>query len=113
MVRNSVKTGIKEKTRQLTLFDVSQEIVQAEPAYLYATEFFALQTSELQLENFNISLNKSTRRGPKYSSEEKKALKVLFIQKKMKPVSKKNITAEEYYTSKRSLAKKVFDMDVD
>ena len=111
----------KQKQVQLTLLKVLEEEEQSGPIRIFSTDFFKLRTTQDAIDALNEKCEDENSNGtPKYDEDEQLAMKIGFVQDRMNPVKPqsrkqmpRNMSAEEYYLSKRSLLKQIFDEDLE
>lgn len=98
---------------QLTLPEVMKETEERDPYKIFKTDHFEIKVGDEALDNFIEKLDAVKKSGqPKYSEMEKHTLRLLWVQKKMKPCIKDDITGDNYYQSKQALFKAVFGFDL-
>lgn len=111
----------KAKTVQLTLLEVLTKEEPRESLQVFSTEFFEIKTTASAIDAFKDKLEAEDANGnAKYDDDEQLDHKVAWVQSRMKPIkpqlkgaAAKNMTGEQYYLSKRSLLKQIFDEDLE
>jgi len=94
---------------QTTLPEVLQEEIIREPQKKYFTKYFEVIATAGQLTKCQAECDKKTRQGmPYYTEDEKRKIRMVFVQKKMRCVSVWPLFNSEWSESLIALYREIF-----
>lgn len=94
---------------QKTLPECTEEVKERAPQGKFYTKYFAVTTTRNQIDKIIAKCEKETPEGMSvFDKHEKKLLKMIWVQKKMKCVSAKPIFGSEWSESALAIYHKIF-----